>query len=149
MPTEILSQVIDRPVADVFAVVADITTYPDWDPPVKAARQATDGEVEVGTLFETEVSGFGTQVMEVTEFEPGRGIRSTAQSRGLDFAHRLTFSAEGQSTRIDHEVVLTPKGVLRVLSPLLGVWVRRTLAGSAAGLQQYCEGLPGASRADD
>lgn len=31
MPTVLLTQVIDRPVAEVFAVVTDIADYPKWD----------------------------------------------------------------------------------------------------------------------
>ena len=44
MPTPTLSQVIDRPVGEVFAVVSDLTTFPDWNPTTKAAHKISVGQ---------------------------------------------------------------------------------------------------------
>jgi hypothetical protein len=38
------SQEIDRPVADVFATVADIGTFASWNPTIKSSRQLTPGQ---------------------------------------------------------------------------------------------------------
>ena len=132
-----LSQVIDRPVADVFAVVVDIAGYPKWDPPVKTVTWG--GEMGVGATYEMDVKGFGEMTFETTEYVKDEVVRSSPISKRYSGGHRLTFSKEGEGTRIDHEFVIEPKGVLRLLSPLFGYMTRKGLQESAAALKDYCE----------
>jgi hypothetical protein len=47
-----LSQEIHRPVADVFATVADIGTFASWNPTIKSSRQITSGEPRNGMRAE-------------------------------------------------------------------------------------------------
>lgn len=49
MPTATLTQTINRPVADVFATVADITTFPDWNSTAVRAEKLIEGPIGEGT----------------------------------------------------------------------------------------------------
>jgi uncharacterized protein YndB with AHSA1/START domain len=137
MPTVLLSQVIDRPVADVFAVVTDIESYPEWDPPVRSVTW--DGQMGLGVTYEMTVDSFGAMTFEVTEYEVDRVVRAEPRHKRFSGGHRLTFSEDDQMTRIDHEFVIEPKGLLRLLSPVFGIMARRGLKGSTEGLKDFCE----------
>jgi hypothetical protein len=86
-----------------------------------------------------DVKTFGTMTFEVTDYTTDEVVRATPISKRYSGGHRLTLSEEGEGTRVDHEFVIEPKGVLRVLSPLLGFMARREVADSAAALKAYCE----------
>jgi hypothetical protein len=50
-----------------------------------------------------------------------------------------TFAAEGDATQVDYELMLQAKGLMKILSPFVGVMPQRMLRKSAAGLQEYCD----------
>jgi uncharacterized protein YndB with AHSA1/START domain len=137
MPTVLLTQIIDKPVAEVFAVVTDIANYPKWDPPVKSVKW--DGEMGLGATYEMDVKSFGSMTFEVTEYTKDEVVRASPVSKRYSGGHKFTFSEEGAGTRIDHEFVIEPKGWLRVLSPVFGFMAKREVAGSAAALKAYSE----------
>ena len=139
MPTATLSQAIDRPVSEVFAVVSDLTTFPDWNPTTKAARKISEGDPQEGSLYELSVRGFGKQTMELTNFETDRSVRLTPQSSMFSGGHQFTFTSEGEKTRVDHELVMNAKGVWKIFTPMMGMMASRNLAKTAAALQTYLE----------
>ena len=49
------------------------------------------------------------------------------------------MTAEGNRTRIDHELEMTPRGILKVFAPFMGVIGRKNLRGTAKALQEYLE----------
>ena len=53
------SVVIDRPIDEVFAFVADGTNDPKFSPRVQEIRKVTDGPVGVGTIYESSVKDAG------------------------------------------------------------------------------------------
>jgi len=53
-----LTQVISRPVKDVFDTVIDAGTFASWNPTIKSSLQITPGEIGEGTRFEWELRGF-------------------------------------------------------------------------------------------
>jgi carbon monoxide dehydrogenase subunit G len=80
------SAVIDRPIADVFAFLADGTNDPKFSPRVQNIRKATDGPIGVGTVFESTVKDAGmktTREFELTEFDAPTRIRWTERSKNM------------------------------------------------------------------
>ena len=80
------SAVVDRPIEEVFAFLADGTNDPKFSPRVKEIRKATDGPVGVGTVFESKVKDAGVttdRTFEVTEFERPTRIRWTERSKNM------------------------------------------------------------------
>ena len=59
--------------------------------------------------------------------------------RFLSGGHRFLFTAQGSATRIDHELEMTPKGLFKIFSPLMGMIGAKNLRGTAAALQRYLE----------
>ncbi len=80
------SVVIDRPINEVFAFLADGTNDPKFSPRVQQIRKTTDGPVGVGTIFESKVKDAGMSTsrrFELTEFEAPTTIRWAERSKNL------------------------------------------------------------------
>ncbi len=78
------STVIDRPIDEVFAFLADGTNDPKFSPRVQEIRKATDGRIGVGTVFESKVKDAGmksSRSFELTVFEVPTKIRWTELSK--------------------------------------------------------------------
>ena len=77
------SAVIDRPIEEVFAFLADGTNDPKFSPRVQEIRQTTDGPVGVGTVFESTVKDAGmttSRRFELTVVDVPTKIRWTERS---------------------------------------------------------------------
>ena len=80
------SAVIDRPIGEVFAFLADGTNDPKFSPRVQEIHKAPDGPTEVGTVFESTVKDAGMTTrrkFEVTELDAPTKIRWSERSKNL------------------------------------------------------------------
>jgi activator of HSP90 ATPase len=133
------TQVIRRPVEEVFATVIDGGNFAAWNPTIKASRRLDDGEIGEGTQFEWQLRGFGNVIQELQEFERNERVRIVPQLASLSGGHRFRFTADGESTRIDHELEMNPRGIFRLLAPMVARTGRRNLRDTAAALQRHLE----------
>jgi hypothetical protein len=104
--------VIDRPIEEVFAFLADGTNDPKFSPRVLEIHKAGGGPVGVGTVFESKVKDAGmttTRRFELTEFvEPRRSAGPSVPRTWSPFRLAATTSS----------VWVTPKPGLRFTTPL-------------------------------
>jgi carbon monoxide dehydrogenase subunit G len=80
------SAVIDRPIDEVFAFLADGTNDPKFSPRVQEIRKTTDGPTAVGTVFESKVKDAGmttSRKFELTTFEVPTKIRWAERSENM------------------------------------------------------------------
>jgi hypothetical protein len=80
------SAVVDKPINDVFAFLADGTHDPKFSPRVLEIRKTTDGPVGVGTVFESKVKDAGmttNRKFELTAFEQPTKLRWTERSKNM------------------------------------------------------------------
>jgi carbon monoxide dehydrogenase subunit G len=80
------SAVIDRPIDEVFAFLADGTNDPKFSPRVQEIRKTTDGPVAVGTVFESTVKDAGMTTrrkFEVTDMQAPTRIRWSERSKNM------------------------------------------------------------------
>lgn len=134
-----LTQTINRPVEDVFSTVVDGGNFATWNPTIRSSRQLTEGEVGEGTMFEWQLKGFGRVTQEVQEFERNRRVRIVPHVKTLEGGHRFTLAALGAGTRVDHELEMVPKGIFRLLAPIVIMTGRRNLRATAAALKNHLE----------
>ena len=133
------TQVINKPVDVVFQTVVDVANFPKWNPTTPSARQLSAGEIGNGTRFELEIRGFGKVMQELQEFARNKQVRLVPSMKILSGGHRFLFTAQGASTRIDHELEMTPKGLFKLFAPFLGIMGRKNLRDTANALQRYLE----------
>ena len=143
MAVQKLTQVIDRPIGEVFSTIIDVANFPRWNPTTPNARKLTPGGTGEGTQFELKIKGLGKVLQELREFRPNKQVRLLSSMKmpagGMAGGHRFILTAEGNKTRIDHELEMTPKGIFRIFAPLMGVMGRKNLRGTAKALQDYLE----------
>ncbi len=137
------TQTINRPVEDVFKVVADAGNFADWNPTIKASSRLDAGDVRNGSRFEWQLRGFGKVVQEFEEFERNKRVRIVPRLKKLSGGHRFTFTDLGGSTRIDHELEMRPKGAFRLMAPMIARTGRKNLRATAEALQAFLEREPG------
>jgi carbon monoxide dehydrogenase subunit G len=115
--------VIDRPIEEVFAFLADGENDPKFSPRVQEIAKTTEGPPGVGTVYASTVKDAGMTTkreFKLTEFEPPTKIRWAEQSKnlvtapegGYDLAH------EGSGTRVRVYNVLEGHGAGKLISPL-------------------------------
>ncbi|MFF3209079.1 SRPBCC family protein [Streptomyces sp. NPDC002886] len=115
---------IDRPVAEVFAYLADGRNDPEFSPRVQRITRTPDGPTAIGTVFRSTVKDAGMKTgreFRITELDaPGR-IRWTELSHNL-------VTAEG-----GYDLAELPGGRtrLRVFNTLTGHGFGRLLVGLA------------------
>jgi hypothetical protein len=96
-----LSQVIDRPVAEVFRfyAVEHVRNHPRWDPFMQL-EQVTAGSIGVGTIIKRINSRSGTPVegtMKVVEFEPNQSMGMITYDGPFEIRGRALFKANGDN----------------------------------------------------
>ena len=134
-----LSQVIDRPVQEVFATVVDAGNYASWNPTIKSSRGLTPGEARDGSEFEWELRGFGKVRQRLEEFDRDHRVRLVPRMRSLGGGHRFTFADLGGKTRVDHELEMIPKGLFKFMGPLITRTGRANLLTTAEALKRHLE----------
>jgi uncharacterized protein YndB with AHSA1/START domain len=137
------TQVIERPVADVFDTVIHVERFPDWSPRNPSARKLTGGEIGEGSEFEMGIKGFGKVHQELQQFERDRRVRIVPSLRMLQGGHLFVFTDLGGSTRVDHELEMRPKGVFKLMAPMVWATGRKNLRETADALQRHLERAPG------
>jgi uncharacterized protein YndB with AHSA1/START domain len=115
--------VIDRPIEEVFAFLADGENDPKFSPRVLEISKTTDGPPGVGTVYASTVKDAGVKTnreFKLTEFEPPTRIRWTEVSKNLVSASEggYDLAPEGSGTRVTIYNVLEGHGVGKVIAPL-------------------------------
>lgn len=116
---------IDRPVAEVFAFLADGENDPKFSPRVLEIKKTTDGPTGVGTVYASTVKDAGVKTQRefrITEFEEPSRIRWAEVSKNL-----VTATEGGY----DLEAVEGGRTRLRVFNVLEGHGVGKLMAGLA------------------
>jgi uncharacterized protein YndB with AHSA1/START domain len=99
-----LSQVIDRPPAEVFRFIATnhVQNHPRWDPKMEL-RQLTEGPIGVGTVIHRRHTHTGAPVegtMEVVEFTAPQLFGLVIRDGPVEMRSRVTFEPNGQNATL-------------------------------------------------
>lgn len=125
--------------AEVFAYMADLRNFAQWDPGVKKVVQVKGDSGGPDAVFDVTVSG--TTLRYVTEvYEPTSSLLVVAKSTTLTSTDRVTVVADGATTLVTYDAVLELNGVLRFADPLLGLAFGRIGDRATAGLRRELDG---------
>jgi uncharacterized protein YndB with AHSA1/START domain len=135
------SIIIQRPIEEVFAFVADQTHAPQWQHDLLEVRRTTDGPVGVGTKH-TAVRKFLGRRMELTneyvKYEPNKQITFTGDGTTRFECSYLT-EATPQGTRLTCRMQMEPDGFFGLAEPLIASGLRRDFAASFRELKALLE----------
>ena len=129
---------IDCPPETAFDLMADVRKLTDWNEGASRAEMMSDGPIGHGSKF-VAVNRGQEMKSTITTFErPERLDFSVAgKTMNVDATFRFTQAAAG--TGLSIEFVPHPKGVMKVLFPLLRPLIRRDLAKQHVKFKEYCE----------
>jgi uncharacterized membrane protein len=139
---------IHRPVDEVFDVVADERNEPRYNPQMRRVEQTSAGPIGVGTTFRAESMSRGRPVemtITVTEFERPRRLTSWTHLSTMDIHGTLTFDPAPDGTggtggtRMRWSWELEPRGMLKLMTPVVALIGRRQERSIWTGLKRYLE----------
>src|SRR5918992_1996901 len=118
-----VTTVVERPIEEVFAFLADGENDPKFSPRVLEIAKTTDGPTGVGTVFASTVKDAGMKTQrefKLTEFEPPTRIRWAEVSKNLITAPEggYDLAPEGTGTRVTIYNVLEGHGPGKLIAPL-------------------------------
>jgi hypothetical protein len=128
----------------VFAYLADFRNDPAWRKETIGVRKITPGAIGPGTVFEDTVKYPGAAPVvltkEITVYEPGRRIGFSSRSRSGTAEAMYELADDGRDgTRISFQSVIRPRGLMRVVFPLMVALMR---SRQFELLKQELEGQP-------
>ena len=134
--------VIAVPAEQVFDMVADERNEPRYNPRIARAEKTSPGPVGRGTRFTAQPRGTGTvgvMTVEITDYDRPRRLATAIRSSYLDVDGTLTFSPADGGTRMRWSWNMRLRGVMRVLSPVVGAVGPRWEHRNWARLKQFME----------
>jgi uncharacterized protein YndB with AHSA1/START domain len=137
--------VIDRPVDVVFDYVADQSNEPQYNPKMVRAEKITTGPVGAGTNFRSAVASGGRiaeMLIEITGYDKPRRLASTTTMQQADISYTLTFDPATPGTRMRWSGQVRPKGVFKLLGPLITWMGRHQEQRIWTSLKQHLEATP-------
>lgn len=140
--TATASIVVRRPVAEVFAFVADARNRPSWDDSVVTEELTSAEPIRHGTTVHTRLRSMGREHAYdwvVTAFEPPVGMIVTSTAGPLPTTLTYVLTDLGDATHVQFTVVGRPTGALRLLRPAMARSTQKNLDRSFGRLQQVLE----------
>lgn len=132
---------INRPVEEVFAFIANPLNIPLWRPDVLETR-GTNGTVQVASRFEELVSFMGKKVfpMQVVEYELNRRevIKATG-GPGVRPTQSFQLEAKESGTKLNFSVEIETSGLFRLMEPLLPGMIGKKWKGYLVNLKNQLE----------
>jgi len=134
---------IERPAAEVFDFVADMSNNPKWQKGQDSCVWTSEPPIEIGSTYDQVAHFAGQKILtsfEVTEFEPGHRIRinSTSGSMPVDVTRVVTSTGEN-SCEVTVHVKGEPPRQMRRLSWLVDRLVKRNIDADYKGLKALLE----------
>jgi len=136
-----VSVVINRPLAEVFAILSNLENNMRWRSGMIAAEKTSTGPIDVGTTYRMINSLFGRRVegqAVVTEYELNRKY-ATINISGLPIKTKRTFEPVKGGTRVTFAVKAELGGLFTLTKPLVATIGKRRLARDAAKAKELIE----------
>ena len=142
--------VINRPVDAVFDFVADARNEPRYNPRMLRADKLSPGPIGLGTRFRAAMRTRPRPTQMTTEFtgyERPRWLALRSHLSAMEIRGALTLDPDPDGTRMRWSWVVAPRGVLKLLTPLVARTGRRQEQAIWANLKRVLEAQAAPSRA--
>ncbi|HXD11123.1 MAG TPA: SRPBCC family protein [Anaerolineales bacterium] len=133
---------IDRPVKDVFAFVANPNNMSKWNSAVVSLQQITPGAVGVGTKFKSVGEAMGRRIegeMLVTAYEPDNKCGFQLQAGPMKMDLTMTFKTVGTGTKLNLNAQGNPGGIFKLAEGVMAGQIKSLMEGNLARLKSVLE----------
>jgi len=138
----VIDIVIDRPLDEVFAYLADNTNETAWQTGLIESTLTSSGPIGVGSTGRDVRRSMGMKVVnewECTDFQPDT-MFAFKVTKPITFAASYRFEATPEGTRVTMRA--EPSGSARIVWPLMSLMGRKQYARDFATLKAVLEGAP-------
>lgn len=129
---------IDCPPATAFDLMADVRKLTEWNDGASKAEMTSAEPIGHESTFVAVNRGQEMKTAIVT-FERPERLDFSVTGKTMDVAARFHFESVGSSTKLSIEFDPAPKGVMKLLFPVLKPLIRRDLAKQHGKFKQFCE----------
>jgi uncharacterized protein YndB with AHSA1/START domain len=137
------SVVINRPVEEVFAYVADPEKATEYNGELVESKKTSEGPVGVGTTSTAVVKLLGRRIEatnEITGYEPNRKLVNKVTSGPVSGAEGgYTFESVDGGTRLTFVVEADTSGIFKLADPLVSRMFKRQQETNLANLKDLLE----------
>ncbi|HLI51840.1 MAG TPA: SRPBCC family protein [Thermomicrobiaceae bacterium] len=133
---------IRRPVEEVFDCVVDERNEPNFNAQIVRVEKTSTGPVGPGTQFQAEtktMGGTATMTIEITAYERPYRFASSTHLSSMDIRGTLTLDPIPEGTRMRWHWEVRPRGIYRLLTPVIAHKGARREEAIWAGLKHYLE----------
>ena len=131
---------VARPIEDVFDYAAQFDRHPEWQDDLKSVT--ADGPPEVGsTGSQTRQVGprVHTTQWRMSAYERPSILGWQVLTGPIRPTGSMRFSPEGTSTRVDFEMEMNPRGLMKLMGPLVDRQSQKVVAQQFAKFKDILE----------
>ena len=136
------SVVINRPIEDVFAYLAVVGNWPQWNTGMEEAEQTSEGPAGVGTKCRG-VNVFMGQRMEwtseITVFELNKKVEQKIISGPMSVEQSVTVEAVEGGTKLTLAGEGETGGLFKLAEPVVNRNMKKQMEGNLASLKEILE----------
>jgi carbon monoxide dehydrogenase subunit G len=124
---------------EVFAYMADLRNFAEWDPGVKGVKQVMGSGGGPDNVFDVTVAGIGRDLTlryVTEEYDAPRNLLVVARSTVFTSIDRITVKPDGTGSVVTYDADLRLNGVLRVGDLGLRLMFGQIGDRAAAGLRR-------------
>jgi hypothetical protein len=129
------------PPTTAFDMMADIRHEKEWNDRVSRAELRTDEPIGKGSQFVV-VSRGRPHDATITVFDPPDRLEFVVRDMGMDIDIRYTFAGTDGGTTAVGTFVAHPRGVMKMLVPVLTPVIKRGVAKQLVNFKRLCEKQP-------
>jgi len=137
------SVMVNRPIDEVWAFMTDPFNVPRFGSMTLGFRQTSPGPVGLGSTGQMRVAilGFETRIrVSVTEWDPPHTFAFSMTGAGIRSGSlRQTLEATADGTKVVRVSEFEPRGVLKLLWPIVGSFVRRRMDATIPKIKRFLE----------
>jgi carbon monoxide dehydrogenase subunit G len=133
---------IDKPVKDVFAFVANPNNMSKWNSAVLSLEQVTPGDVGVGTKYKSVGELMGRRLegeMQITAYEPDTKCGFQVNAGPMQVNMTMTFKTVGTGTKVSLNAQGNPAGFFKIAEGMMAGRVKTMMEENLARLKSQLE----------
>lgn len=137
-----VSEVISRPVEEIFEYISKTENDSQWQSGVLETSQTSEGPVGVGTKSREVRKFLGREMVstfEITEYEPNRLIKQNSTSGPMALDISIAFALVEGGTKVTFRGEGDSGGFFKLADPLVSRMAKRQLEADAANLKDLLE----------
>ena len=140
MPRYVATVTTDRSPDEVFAYLADVRNFAEWDPGVDRVELVSGTPGGDDAVYDVTLDRGTTLRYEVTQFVPGHQATLVADNGRFRSVDVVSVERSVDGSVATYDATLTVSGLLSPLSGLLGPVFRGIGDEAAAGLERVLDG---------